>query len=98
MKVRLDQGVEAVFDADHNENEEGVKAAEAQIEMVKNFSMQLHKEMSDLRKTGSEEQAVSSATTTKVIVFGVVSVGIIVGSAVIQILYLRRFFREKKIM
>ena len=98
VKIKLDYGVEAVFELPTNESAGAFAAVEEEISIIGNLSTQLHKEMGDLRKTGHEEHVISSATTTKVIVFGVVSVGVIVASAIIQILYLRRFFREKKIM
>ena len=98
IKLKMDTGVEFNFDALKVDKKTELKQMEEQIIAVGNMSSQLHKDMSDLRKTGSEEQDISSATTTRVIVFGVISVGIIISSAVVQILYLRRFFREKKIM
>ena len=98
VKLKLDMGVETVFDKPKNESATEMRIIEEEIQIISNLSAQLHQEMSDLRRTESEEQVVSSSTTTKVIVFGVVSVGVIIGSAITQILYLRRFFREKKIM
>jgi len=75
-----------------------IKAMERQTFKLKDLSAYLHKEMADLRKTSNDEQIISNATTTRVIIFGVLSVLIILGSAFIQIVYLRSFFRQKKIM
>ncbi len=100
VRFKLEQGIEAAFDAANlreSEND-GLKVLDEQIMMVQNLSVDLHKEMSDLRQTSNKEQSISSSTTTKVVLFGVLSVGIIAVSAVVQILYLRRFFRDKKIM
>ena len=98
VKLKLDTGVETVFDKPKNESATEMRIIEEEIGIVGNLSAQLHQEMSDLRRTESEAQVVSSSTTSKVIVFGVISIGVIIASAITQILYLRRFFREKKIM
>eukprot|EP00831_Metopus_contortus_P024695 TRINITY_DN21488_c0_g1_i1.p2 TRINITY_DN21488_c0_g1~~TRINITY_DN21488_c0_g1_i1.p2 ORF type:complete len:108 (+),score=23.20 TRINITY_DN21488_c0_g1_i1:46-369(+) len=74
-----------------------IKDIENQIWKLNELSVQVHEEMSALRLSGSDQQVISTATMTKVIGFGIVSLAIIIGSAIIQILYLRRFFRQKKI-
>lgn len=97
MRVRLDSGVEASAE-EKTEGIDTMEYIEDEVDLIANISSQLHDEMSGLRKTGGEEHAVSAATTTRVIVFGVISVAIIIVSAFIQIWYLRGFFRERKIM
>ena len=98
IRFKMEMGVEAKHEDVAPNTADEFKAVDTQITKITELSNQLHKEMSDLRMTGNDEQVVSSATTTKVIVFGIASVGIIIVSAIIQILFLRRFFRQKKIM
>ena len=71
---------------------------EDEVALIANISSNLHDEMGGLRKAGGEEYAVRTATTTRVIVFGIISVAIIIVSGFIQIWYLRGFFRDRKIM
>ena len=90
--------METFRDTQEINNENTLDYVTTEVDLIANVSSQLHDEMNDLRRTGGEEHAVSSATTTRVIIFGAISVGIIIFSAIIQIWYLKGFFRERKIM
>ncbi len=100
IKFELAMGVESAGNKKGTEKASGeeLRGVERQIAKLNDMSKELGREMGDLRKTSNDEQAVSSSTTVRVIVFGVLSIGIIVGAGVVQILYLRRFFRMKKIV
>ena len=75
-----------------------LKVVEHIASVSKNLTIQLQNEMNDLRRTGFEQHNVNRSTTKNVILFGILSVAIIIASAVIQIWYLKRFFKQKKIV
>ena len=101
FKLKLGTGVELTIDTnDHNKERlnDKLKAFERTTEILKNHTTNLMIEMQTLRKSGNEQGSLNRATTKNVIIFGGISVIIIIVSAVVQICYLKRFFRQKKIV
>ena len=96
IKLKLEIGIELLIEMPKTGNE--IKSIEDTTIRAKNLTLQLQNEMSGLRKTGFEQHNVNKSTTRNVVIFGVLSVAIIIGSALTQIWYLKRFFRQKKIV
>eukprot|EP00826_Nyctotherus_ovalis_P024858 TRINITY_DN19187_c0_g1_i2.p1 TRINITY_DN19187_c0_g1~~TRINITY_DN19187_c0_g1_i2.p1 ORF type:complete len:209 (+),score=35.76 TRINITY_DN19187_c0_g1_i2:30-629(+) len=96
LKLKLNSAVDFIIDK--NELNGNLTRIEHDIYMTLNYSQQVNKLMTDLRKHATEDNAIGSATTKRVIVFGIISISVIIVSAVVQIFYLRMFFKERKMV
>ena len=98
LHIKLESGVGNAVETEKPKADNKLKVVEHIASVSKNLTIQLQNEMNDLRRTGFEQHNVNRSTTKNVILFGILSVAIIIASAVIQIWYLKRFFKQKKIV
>ena len=96
MKISIDRGIDAIID--NEEINRNITQLDNQTSIIWKYAQQVNKYMADLRQVATEDNDMGSSTITKVFIFGIISISVIIISAVVQILYLKRFFREKKIM
>ena len=95
LKLKLNSAVGLIIDKE--EHSANLTHIENDIFILLNYSRQVNKYMADLRVIATEDNDMYSKTTKKVIIFGLISISIIIVSGIVQVLYLRHFFREKKI-
>ncbi len=102
IRLRLDEGVQALEQT--KDPLEGVSTkddllpVEQSLNRTEELTQQIHRDMNDMRRTGSEQQLLGESISTTVVLLGCLSVGIVVGSAALQVWYLKSFFKQRKLL
>jgi len=76
----------------------GITEISREINKLEQMTSQISSNLNDLRKTGSEQELASESKSGFIILFAMISIGVTIGSIMIQINYLKAFFKQKKII
>ena len=68
------------------------------MERVERLTSQLHHELNFLRQKEEDMRDANEATSTKIVVFGIITLVILIFSSFMQVNYLKKFFKAKKII
>lgn len=102
LKFKMQQGVESAETETKTPAEppkkDDLKPVEDLLKIALDLTSQIHKNMNDLRMSGSEQQLLTESISTTVIMLGFLSVGIVLLSVAVQLWYLKAFFKQKKIL
>ena len=75
-----------------------LKPVELQAEKIKDKLTNVRYELSLLTMTEEKLKEENEKIRTRVVLFGVISIVVMLGSTYMQVTYLRNFFRNKKII
>ncbi len=101
VRLKVDQGVDAGKDeatstGAHTKQDDFVPVLNV-LSRVKEVMSGLHKNMDDVRRADSDHDLLSESPTARLLFITLVSISVIVASVLVQLWYLKAFFREKKI-
>ena len=99
IRFKLQQGVEEIYPdqkIDYNKNNYG--PLEASLNTTVRMATEVQRKIDDLQKSGTDQETLNNSISTTVIVLGVLSVGIVIASALLQISYLKKFFKQRKLL
>ena len=76
----------------------GLKGIEVKLKKLEDLTKDIHKKIQHLREREEELRNTNSTIHSRVIVYSIVTVSMLLGLCILQILYLKRFFRLKKLI
>ena len=99
IRFKLQQGVEEEFpDQKANSDKNSIGPLEASLNTTVRMASEVQKKIDDLQKSGTDQEMLNDSISTTVILLGILSLGIVIVSALLQVSYLKKFFRQKKLL
>ncbi|CAG9326261.1 unnamed protein product [Blepharisma stoltei] len=75
-----------------------IKDSERKIELVKENVRQIHKELQNVREREEEMRGTNETIHSRVVAYSIFTIIFLIALALIQVLYLKRFFKSKKMI
>ena len=98
IRIKVEQGIEEVHAEEKFvlSDEDKFLPVEAALNKTIQKAAEVHKKMDSLSKSEADQKMKS--TGTMMILLGLLSVSIVIGSALLQVYYLKKFFKRRKIL
>ena len=100
IRFKLQQGVEEVY-PEVNQTEgigNDFKPLEASLNKTTKVAIEVQRKVDDLRKSGTDQEVLNQSIGKTIILLGGLSIAIVIASALLQVFYLKSFFKRKKIL
>eukprot|EP00826_Nyctotherus_ovalis_P019327 TRINITY_DN1593_c0_g2_i1.p2 TRINITY_DN1593_c0_g2~~TRINITY_DN1593_c0_g2_i1.p2 ORF type:complete len:105 (+),score=30.42 TRINITY_DN1593_c0_g2_i1:477-791(+) len=100
IRFKLQQGVEEVYPDANQSLTQGNDFLPLEVSLNKTMRVatEVQKKVDELRKSGADQEVLNESIGTTIVLIGVLSVGIVVASGLLQVFYLKSFFRRRKIL